>query len=130
MSSIMPTAMGLASGGAGGAMMGGGQTASKKGAAPPPPDYKGAAEATGQQNRPNQATPFASSSWTTGPDGRPMQTTSLAPEMQGAMSGMQGQLSGAWGTPLDNGATARTNAENAIYGQEASRLDPQWNMRE
>ena len=90
----------------------------------------GAAEATGRENRPNQATPFASLNWTTGPDGRPMQTTSVAPGMQGAMTGMQNQLSGAWGTPLDTGAQARDRAENAIYGREASRLDPIWQQRE
>jgi hypothetical protein len=118
--------LGGVSGGAGGAIAGGG----KKGGADPMPDYKGAAEATGRENRPNQYTPFASTQWTTGPDGRPVQTTGLAPGMQGAMTGMQGQLSSAWGTPLDTGAQARDRAENAIYGREASRLDPMWQQRE
>src|SRR3954469_12048715 len=108
-----------------------GLTGGKKGSdAPPPPDYKGAAEATGRENRPNQYTPFASTTWTTGPDGRPVQTTGLAPGLQGAMTGMQGQLSGAWGSPLDTGAQARDRAEGAIYGRETSRLDPQFAQRE
>lgn len=102
----------------------------KKGSAPDAPDYKGAAEATAKGNRPNQYTPFGSSTWTQDPSGAWTQNTSLAPGMQGAMSGMQGQLSSAWGTPLDNGAQARDRAEGAIYGRETSRLDPQWQQRE
>src|SRR3954471_2748172 len=92
-----------------------GLTGGKKGEdAPAPPDYKAAAEATGRENRPNQYTPFGSTTWSTGPDGRPVQTTGVAPGMEGAMGGMQGQLSSAWGTPLDNGAQARDRAEGAI----------------
>lgn len=108
-----------------------GLTGGKKGEdAPPPPDYKGAAEATGQQNRPNQYTPFGSTTWSTGPDGRPVQTTGVSEGMQGAMNGMQGQLSSAWSSPLDNGGQARDRAENAIYGRETARLDPQFAQRE
>jgi hypothetical protein len=108
-----------------------GLTGGKKGGeAPPPPDYQGAAEATGRENRPNQYTPFGSTTWTTGPDGRPVQTTGLAPGLQGAIGGMQGQLSNAWNIPLDTGAQARDRAEGAIYGRETSRLDPMFAQRE
>src|SRR5436305_15124702 len=104
-----------------------GLTGGKKGNdAPPPPDYKGAAEATGRENRPDQYTPFGSTTWSTGADGRPVPSTDVSQGMQGAMSGMQGKPSSARGTPLDPGAHARNSAENAIYGREPSRLDPQF----
>lgn len=108
-----------------------GLTGGKKGNdAPPPPDYKGAAEATAQANRPTQNTPFGSVSWTHDANGNWTQNTNVAPGMQGAMSGMQGQLSNAWNIPLDTGAQARDRAEGAIYGRETSRLDPQFARRE
>lgn len=81
------------------------------------------------QNRPDQANAFgASVNWTTGPDGRPVQVQSLGGPLGGTESELQKQLLGANSTPLDNGAQARNSAENAIYGRETSRLDPQFNQ--
>lgn len=38
------------------------------------------------ENRTNTATPFGSSQWVMGPDGRPTQQTSLSPAMQGVVN--------------------------------------------
>jgi hypothetical protein len=43
---------------------------------------------------------------------------------------MMGQLGSAWSQPLDNGQQARQHAEDSLYGQATSRLDPMWNQRE
>lgn len=93
--------------------------------------YQKAAEATAQANRPTQNSPFGTSSWTQDPTtGAWTQNTGFAPGMQSAFQGMQDQMSSLWGTPLDNGAGARDKAENAIYGRETARLDPQYAQRE
>ena len=47
--------------------------------------------------------------------------------LQGSILGQAGQ---AWAQPLDNGQQARVAAQNALYGQATSRLDPQWAQRE
>lgn len=41
-------------------------------------------------NRTNSVTPYGSSEWVTGPDGRPTQKTSLSPAMQGVSDQMFG----------------------------------------
>lgn len=123
LSTVGSGVLGGVSGGAGGAIAGGG----KKGGAPPPPDYVGAAERTGQQNRPDQTNAFGSTStWGVGPDGRPTQTSSFGGPMAGAMTGLEGQFAQANATPMDNGAQARQHAEDAIYGRSTSRLDPRF----
>jgi hypothetical protein len=120
--------------------------------APAPPDFTAAAT-------PTQNTPWATSSWTQGPsapghwedgfgnsyDGAqgapgshyvegakgPMtQHVGLNPALDQANQSMMGQLGSSWGTPLDNGQQARQHAENALYQQGASRLDPMWQQRE
>lgn len=105
--------------------------------APAPPDFASLANEQTKQNRPNQSTPYGSTSWTTGPDGRPTQTTSFAPGTQALSDQLQGQagdfasmFSKGWQTPLDNGAQARDKAESAIYGRAESRLKPMWDQRE
>lgn len=94
--------------------------------APAPPDFSKLAADQTTQNRPNQTNPFGSTTWGAGADGRPTQTTGFAGALQPGVDAMQSQASNAWATPLDNGQQARTDATNAVYGQEASRLDPQW----
>jgi hypothetical protein len=117
--------------------------------APAPPDFTAAAT-------PTQNTPWATSSWTHGPstsghwsandgggfpggnsdrhwitDPGPMtQTVGLNPQLDQANQSMMGQLGSSWATPLDNGQQARQHAENALYQQGASRLDPMWQQRE
>src|SRR6266850_3367357 len=122
--------------------------------APDMPDYKGASEQATRNSRPNQNTPWASSTWTSGSmpgapgaqsmldrmlhrapgaptgDGRDTQTIGLAGPLDAANQSMMGQLQSAWGTPLDNGAGARQHAEDAIYGRATARLDPMWDQRQ
>lgn len=93
---------------------------------PAAPDYTGAAKATAEgdlqmarealkANRPNQTTPWGTSTWTQNPDGTWAQNISLDPVTQGALdnqqliqSGMSGQalrmlpsVSSAVGSPFD-----------------------------
>lgn len=97
--------------------------------APAPPDFGALANQQTEQNRPNQATPFGGTSWGTGPDGRPTQSTNFSPGLQPGVDSLQGQFNAANATPLDNGAQARDKAESAIYGRETARLDPMWNQK-
>lgn len=94
--------------------------------APAPPDFGALADKQTQQNRPNQSNPFGSTTWSTGADGRPTQTTGFSGSLQPGVDSLMSQFSNAWGKPLDDGQQARTDATNAVYGQETSRLDPQW----
>lgn len=132
---------------------------------PAPPDYQAAAEATAQgnlemlqaqteANRPNQFTPFGSSTWSQNGD-KWTQTTRLNPESQRALSsqlrlmGDRSELGGSlmgraqdeFGSPMDWsslpdwGATpdagdVRNRAEDALYGRATSRLDPEWDQRQ
>lgn len=129
---------------------------------PKAPDYVGAAERTAasdkemleyqtQANRPNQNTPFGSSTWEQDAQGNWTQNTTLTAESQRALDAQLG-LSGdrsemgrdlfsrvqdEFGTEMDwsalpevgSGAGARDRAEEAIYGRATSRLDPQWEQR-
>jgi hypothetical protein len=91
----------------------------KKSKPPPPPDYTGLAEKTAAsqaeaaakttlENRPNQVDIYGNTStWTVGPDGRPVQTQSLGAtgqqqlDTQNQMIGTaQGQVTDALGKPL------------------------------
>lgn len=117
--------------------------------APAPGDYMGAVREQSEQqrqllneqtraNRPNQSTPFASSTWDIGPDGRPTQSVRLAGGMGQAADALQGQLAESLKVPLDfsalpelgTGDSAREAASKAAYEQAASRLDPQWQQME
>lgn len=102
-------------------------------------DYTAAAEKTAQQNRPDQTNAYGSrTTWSVGPDGRPVQTQSFGGPLAGANSALLGQLGQEYSTPFDmskipgltDGASARDQAINAAYGQATSRLDPQFAQRE
>lgn len=64
------------------------------------------------------------------PDGTFTQKSSFGGPLGDAVNSMGSQAASAWGQPLDNGAQARQHAQDAIYGQETSRLDPQWQQRQ
>lgn len=117
--------------------------------APPPPNFTGAAEQqaqasqqnVGQQtaaNRPNQSNPFASRTWTQGPNGEWMDQTQLSGPLGELNNSLQQQAQQAMGTPfslsglpgLTDGAAAREQAINAAYGSATSRLDPAFQQRE
>jgi hypothetical protein len=119
--------------------------------APAPPDFTAAAT-------PTQNTPWATSSWDAGPSqgghwedadsviatternprianvegakGPMSQHVGLNPQLDQANQSMMGQLGSAWANPLDNGQQARQHAEDSLYRQGASRLDPMWQQRE
>lgn len=95
---------------------------------PAPPDFGSLASQQTTQNRPNQTNPYGSTTWSTDASGRPTQTTGYSAALQPGVDAMQSQASNAWATPLDNGQQARTDGTNAVYNQETSRLDPQWNQ--
>lgn len=122
----------------------GGDEGGKK-AAPAPADYQGLVREMGdinqrmleeqtRQNRPDQRTPFASTIWETGPDGRPVQRTQLEGGLGQAATALQGQLAESLGVPLDfsglpelgTGETARQQAISAALGQAESRLNPRF----
>jgi len=115
----------------------------KKSSPPPPPDYtataektaasqKAAADAQTLANRPNQVNAAGdTSTWTTGPDGRPVQTTALGAQGQ-AQQGVQNTLANnagqqaidALGKPLDfSGATKIGDYDmGALQGVDAEKL--------
>lgn len=108
---------------------------------PPPPDYMGITDRQGQiasqlleqqtlANRSNQSNPFGYSNWQKGDNGQWTQNSGFNGQMGGLFGNLQSQAANAWSTPLDNGQQARQHAEDAIYGQAQSRLDPMWNQRE
>lgn len=116
--------------------------------APKPVDYTGIANQQAQigtqavnqqthQNRPDQVTNFGSTSWTIGPNGQPVQTTSLAGPLGGAASGLQQQFADLAKNPLDlsglpqvdYGDTARQQAFDATYNQMAGRINPEFQQR-
>ena len=110
-------------------------------APPAAPDFMALADKQGQissdlldqqtlANRSNQANPFGFSNWTKGADGQWSQSSGFSGPMAGLFGDLQSQAANAWSTPLDNGQQARTRAEDAIYGQAASRLNPMWEQRE
>jgi hypothetical protein len=113
--------------------------------APAPPDYMGLVREQGQiqqdllnqqtrANRPNQSTPFASSTWSQGPDGQWTQSTALNGPMGEASTAVQKQLLQAMTNPLDfgslpgvsSGDVARQQGIDAAYSQATSRLDPRF----
>src|SRR5260370_8782725 len=96
-----------------------------KGGSPPPtaPDFQKAAT-------PNQTNAFGTTSqWSQGPGGQWNQQQNFGGPLGGAAQGMEGQLAGAWGKPLDSAPQARDSAQQAIYGQETSMPDPPWGDR-
>src|SRR5437868_3994436 len=116
-----------------------------KGGAPAPPDFSRAATA-------EQTNAFgAKSGWTHTEDPMPdwvknpsvfntakaeqwkaqhpgtwSQNQSFGGPLGDAVQGLEGQFAQANANPLDNGQQARQHAQDAIYGQETSRLDPMW----
>lgn len=110
---------------------GGGGGGGKGGGPPSAPDFTAAANAQTAANRPNQTNAFGSTSqWSQGPNGQWNQTSGFGGPLGGAARGLEQQFADANKGPLDNGAQARQHAEDAIYGRETSRLDPQWQQRE
>lgn len=126
-----------------------GEPEGKKSGGPPPSDYMGLMREQGAQqralleqqtrnNRPNQSTPWATNTWETGPDGRPVQRVALSGGLGEAATALQGQLAQNMRAPLDfsalpqlgTGESARQQASEAAYRQMASRLDPQWSQQE
>ncbi len=106
-------------------------------------------------NRPNQTTPFGTSRWEQDPTtGQWSQTQDVAPQLRGALQNQFGIQSGllrtargmlpeiaeqssfdpwgagggltAWGNTPQASDEARQRAEQGVYGQATSRLDPQW----
>jgi hypothetical protein len=137
----------LLSAGLGKAAGGGGFGGKKQ--IPAPPDYTGLANQQAQvgrenvdrqttQNRPNQSTPYASTQWGVGPDGRPTQQVGFNGPLAGANTALQEQFASNMAKPFSlshlpsvgTGDEARQQASNAAYQQAASRLDPQWQQRE
>lgn len=116
------TAVGGLAGGPVGAIVGGGIGSTSDAAN----SMKEAAARQQQYNRPNQYSPFGSSSWSQGPDGSWTQNTNASQQMQPGLFNLQNQWNEGAKTPLDNGAGARQHAEDALYSRETSRLDPQW----
>lgn len=116
---------------------------------PAPPDYMGIAQQQGQiakdliaqqtrANRPDQSTPFASSTWAEGPDGTYSQRVAFNGPLGDAAMSAQQQFADAIGKGLDfsslpdlgTGDAARQQAIDAAMGQATSRLDPMWSERE
>lgn len=97
----------------------------KSGGAPSAPDFAAAAT-------PNQTNAYGSSSqWGRDPrTGQMTQNQSFGGPLAGAATNLEGQVANAWGSPLSNGADARTAASDAVYNQETSRLDPQWQQQQ
>lgn len=96
------------------------------------------AKAEAGANRPNQATPWAQSQWTMGPDGQMQQSVGFAGPMAGAADSLQNQAAQNMSQPMDwsqfgqmtDGSAARDQAIEAAYGQATSRLNPQWAQRD
>jgi hypothetical protein len=122
----------------------GSQPGGKKNA-PAPPDYMGLVREQGntqqdmlqkqtRANRPNQSTPFASSTWVEGPDGQMTQQVGLNGPLGEASNAVQLQLLQAMTNPLDfsglpqvsSGDAARQQGIDAAYSQATSRLDPRF----
>lgn len=78
-------------------------------------------------NRPDQFSPFASTTWNKDHDGNWTQSTQLSGGLGAGANGLMDQI-GSQG-PLDNGTAARDQAIGAAYNQAASRLDPQWSQQ-
>lgn len=97
---------------------------------PATPDFRGAAEQTAQANRPNVNGPFASQSWTQGPDGQWTMSNGFQGPLAGAAAGWGAQAQQAAGMGMPDPTQARNQAIGAAYDQATSRLDPQWAQRQ
>jgi len=107
---------------------------------PNPIDFAGIGQQQTQatQNAGNAtlSNPFASSTVSMGPDGKPVQSTNFFGGLGQAASGLQ-QQAGMLGQGVDwsqfgqvgTGDDARQQATDAAYKQATSRLDPQWDKR-
>ncbi len=120
-----------------------------KKSAGPAPDYQQASQADAassqasvaaqtQQNRPNISTPFATQSWTTGPDGTPQLTAGLAGGLGTGAAALGNQFGAAAANPMDpslfgavpGGDAARDQAITSAWNQSTSRLNPMWDQKE
>lgn len=78
-------------------------------------------------NRTNSVTPYGSSQWVTGPDGRPTQQTSLSPAMQGLSDKMFGNAMTdsqrmQFPTEFENLAAAMAGRVGKHYGMDSNQL--------
>jgi hypothetical protein len=113
------------------------QAAKGKGG-PAPQDYQAINQEQIAANRPNQSTPYGSSSWHKDANGNWTQTTEFNGQLGDAFKNLSGQFASATSSPLDfsgapalqYGEDARKAATDASYRQETSRLDPMWSQRE
>lgn len=114
-----------------------------------PPDYAGIAQRQAQANqqsvnaqtaanRPNQSNPFSTRTWTQGPNGQWLDSTTLNGPLGDLNTSLQQQAAQAMSQPfslsdlpaLTDGATARQQAIDAAYGDATKRLDPQFQRQE
>lgn len=124
--------------------------------APTPPDFMGIANQQTADNRPNQVTPWASSTWTRdgagggggtsappgdmlgtlfpggvssggGAGGGWTQTVGLSPELQAGSDRLTGAIANQDPNAIGH---ARDQSISSAYNQFASRLDPQWAQRQ
>lgn len=104
----------------------------------PPQDYQAINQKQIQANRPNQSTPFGSSTWQQDANGNWTQNVQFGGPLAGAFQNISSQMASATANPLDfsgapqlqYGEEARKAATDAAYNQEVSRLDPMWQQRE
>lgn len=94
------------------------------------PDPVAAGKTQNINNHPEQNTPFGHVGYATGPDGRPIQTTTLDPTLQGTLDNLKQDAFSASGRPLPDGSAARDQAIQGAYSQATSRLNPQWAQRD
>jgi hypothetical protein len=108
-------------------------------ATPSPSNYTGAAnqqaaasqQNTNQQtaaNRPNVNGNTQSQQWTQGSDGQWTLNQGYG-QSQGLADTLRNQAQSAYGSPMDDGSTARQQTIDSAYGQAQKRLDPQWEQR-
>lgn len=96
--------------------------------APKPGDYQGAAQQTSASTRPDVRGPLSNTTWTTGPDGRPVVTQGVSGQVQNAFDSMRPFDLGSFG-PIQSGDQAREATINSAWSAAKSRLDPQWQQR-
>lgn len=89
--------------------------------APPGQDYKAAASQSSQSSRPNTSNPFASTTWTTGPNGQATASQQLSPEMQAMFANLG---------PAPTGDAAREQAITSAYNSATRGLDPHFRRTE
>jgi len=118
-----------------GGVIGGGKSA------PAPPDFTAVAEREARlrrelaqeqlgANRPSQTNPWgASIQWSKTPGGEWAQQQTLGGELGTASEALQKRISEQAGAEIPGGEAVRQQAIEAVYGEQAAKLDPQWAQR-